>query len=134
MAFVAFSKALMEVSTDVDDDDDPVDSIKEYGKDLLAALTLHGIGDAQKIAKLAKKAWRFKKSKLKTLPSYMSWGGKRAWQGKTPAAAAAPTAVAPTPAVPATFVSRPACPVCGRTGHNEATCYTAHPELRVSKS
>jgi hypothetical protein len=128
---VAFSKALAEVSTDVDDDDDPADSIKEYGKDLLVALTLHGIGEAHKIVKLAKKAWRFKKSKLKAPPPYRAWG-KRVWQGGAPVVAASPAAATLTPAASTTF-TRPVCPVCGRTGHTEATCYTAHPELRVTK-
>ena len=81
MAIVAFSKALTEVTTEVDDDEDPLDSIKEYGKDVAKALTLHGIGEASKIAKIAKKAWRPKKSKIKPTPPYKPWGGKRAWQG-----------------------------------------------------
>ena len=32
-AIVAFTKALAEVTTEVDDDEDPLDSIKDYGKD-----------------------------------------------------------------------------------------------------
>ena len=133
MAIVAFSKALTEVTTEVDDDEDPLDSIKEYGKDVAKALTLHGIGEASKIAKIAKKAWRPKKSKIKSTPPYKPWGGKRAWQGSPLPVTATPTVAPPAPAAPSTCVSRPLCQVCGRTGHNEATCYTAHPELRVVK-
>ena len=132
LAIVAFAKALTEVTTDVDDDEDPKDSIKEYGKDVAKALILHGIGEASKIAKIAKKAWRPKKTKIKPTP-YKQWGGKRAWQNPLPAAGIPPV-IPPASAAPGPAgASRPLCQVCGRTGHNEATCYTAHPELRVTK-
>ena len=120
-------KALIEVSTDVDDDEDPLDSIKEYGKELVKALTLNGIGEGAKIAKIAKKAWHVKKTKAKPSLAYKTWG-KRPWQGGLPTPAVTPAVVAPS--APIAPIRTP-CPVCGRTGHIEATCYQAHPELRV---
>jgi hypothetical protein len=98
LAVVAFSKALSEVSTDVDDDDDPLDSIKDYGKELTKAFTLHGIGEATKIARIAKKAWKAKKSKLKAQPPYKTWG-KRPSQGYLPTTVAAPAVTNPAPTV-----------------------------------
>ncbi len=126
LAVVAFAKALAEVAADVDDDEDPQDSIKDYGKELVKAFTLNAIGEASKIARTAKKAWKAKKSKLKT--PVKTWG-KRTWQaGPTPAVAAP---VAP-PLIPATqsYPPRPLCATCGRTGHSEAQCFSTHPELR----
>ena len=120
-------KALIEVSTDVDEDEDPLDSIKEYGKDVVKALILNGIGEASKIGKIAKKAWHVKKTKAKPSLAYKTWG-KRAWQGGFPPPAVNPAVVAPSALVAPV---RTPCPVCGRTGHVEATCYQAHPELRV---
>ena len=76
-------KALIEVSTDVDEDEDPLDSIKEYGKDVVKALILNGIWEASKIGKIAKKAWHVKKTKVKPSLAYETWG-KRAWQGGLP--------------------------------------------------
>ena len=130
---MAFVKALTEVTTDVDDDEDPLDSIKDYGKDLVKALSLNGIGEASKIAKIAKKAWRVKKPKLKVQPSPIKLWGKRMWQGSPLPIAAAPAAPPPPPVVTPAYTPRPPCSVCGRTGHNEATCFIAHPELRVVK-
>ena len=94
---MAFAKALAEVATDVDDDEDPLDSIKDFGKDLVKALSLNGIGEASKIAKIAKKAWRVKKPKLKAQPSPIKLWGKRMWQGSPPPIAAAPVAPPPFP-------------------------------------
>ena len=126
---MAFAKALAEVTTDVDDDEDPLDSIKDYGKDLVKALSLNGIGEASKIAKIAKRAWKVKKPKLKAQPSPFKLWGKRMWQGSPPPIEAAPVAPLWSPS----YTPRPPCSVCGRTGHNEATCFIAHPELRVVK-
>ena len=127
LATIAFAKALIEVATDVDDDDDPREAVKDYGKEVLAALTLHQIGGAAKIAGLAKKAWRPQKVKK---PVYNGYHKK--WPVGAPALPTPPVSPA-VPVLPATttITGRPMCPVCGRTGHNEATCYVAHPELRV---
>ena len=89
LAVAAFAKALAEVATDVDDDEDPLDSIKDYGKELLKAFTLNAIGEASKIARTAKKAWKAKKSKLKTQPPFKAWG-KRVWQGAPPPSSGGP--------------------------------------------
>ena len=86
---MAFAKDLAEVTTDVDDDEDPLDSIKDYGKELSKAFTLNGIAEASKIARIVKKAWKPKKTKLKTQSSYKTWG-KRTCQGGPPPAAAVP--------------------------------------------
>ena len=94
---MAFAKTLAEVAAEVDDDEDPSDSIKDFGKDLAKALSLNGIGEASKIAKIAKKAWRVKKPKLKVQPSPIKLWGKRMWQGSPPPIAAAPVAPPPFP-------------------------------------
>ena len=96
---MAFAKLLTEVTTEVDDDEDPKDCIKEYGKDVAKALILHGIGEASKIAKTAKKAWRPRKMKIKPTP-YKQWGGKRVWQQNPPPAAGVPPLVPPASATP----------------------------------
>ena len=132
LAVAAFAKALAEVATNVDDDEDPLDSIKDYGKELLKAFTLNAIGEASKIARTAKKAWKAKKSKLKTQPSFKAWG-KRVWQGGPPPAVAAPVAQPLTPVTTPSYPPRPLCATCGRTGHSEATCFSTHPELREVK-
>ena len=131
LAFSAFVKALIEVTTEVDDDDDPQDAIKDYGKELTRSLTSFGIADATKIAKLAKKAWREKKSKSKALPSFKPFP-KRYGDYRPVAAPPVPAPVAvPLPAqVAPSYAPRTACTVCFRTGHSEPTCYLAHPELR----
>ena len=130
---MAFAKALAEVATDVDDDEDPLDSIKDYGKELSKAFTLNGIGEASKIARIVKKAWKAKKAKLKTQSSYKTWG-KRAWQGGPPPTAAVTVVPPSTPATAPTYPPHPLCATCGRTGHSEATCFLSHPELRGAKS
>ena len=128
LATIAFAKALIEVAGDVDDDDDPKEAIKEYGTEVLAALTLHQIGGASKIAGMAKKAWRPQKIKKPVLYN----GYQKRWPTGASALPTPPASpVVPAPSVPVGSSGRPMCPVCGRTGHNEATCYVAHPELRV---
>lgn len=115
------------MATEVDEDDDPQDAIKEYGKELTSSLTSSGIADASKIAKLAKKAWREKKSKPK-LPSYKLFPkGYSSYKPLAAAPAAAPpAAVQPAPV----YAQRIVCSVCGRPGHTDVNCWTAHPEMR----
>ncbi len=55
-AVVAFAKALIDVTTEVDEDEDPQDAIKEYGKEIARSLATFGIAEASKVAKLAEKA------------------------------------------------------------------------------
>ena len=55
LAITTFVRALKEVATEVDDDDDPQDAIKEYGKQLVKSLTLIGIGEAAGIGRIARK-------------------------------------------------------------------------------
>ena len=43
LAITAFAKALIDVTTEVDDDEDPQDAIKEYGKELTRSLTTRGV-------------------------------------------------------------------------------------------
>jgi hypothetical protein len=43
LAITAFAKALIDVTTEVDDDEDPQDAIKEYGKELTRSLTTLGV-------------------------------------------------------------------------------------------
>ena len=130
LAMNAFAKALIEVTTEVDEDEDPQDAIKEYGKELVSSLASAGIAEAGKIAKLAKRAWREKKTKPK-LPSYRLFPkGYGSYRPSAVAPAAAPAA-APTAAQAAPlYAPRPPCPVCGRTGHTEATCWTSHPDMK----
>ena len=134
LAITTFVRALKEVTTEVDDDDDPQDAIKEYGKQLVKSLTLIGIGEAAGIGRIVRKAWK----KTKSLPQYKLWGPKR-WNYEAPAftdysestpPGAAPAVAPPFPQTLLGYASHPSCTVCGRKGHNEATCYTAHPEMR----
>ena len=106
-------RALKEVATEVDDDDDPQDAIKEYGKQLVKSLTLVGIEEAAEIGRIARKAWK----KTKSLPQYKLWGPKR-WNYETPTSTdysdsappgAAPT-VAPAPPSPAGVSLSPIVP------------------------
>jgi hypothetical protein len=129
-AVVAFAKALIDVTTEVDEDEDPQDAIKEYGKEVARSLATFGIAEASKVAKMAKKAWKSQKVKAKALPSFKVYPRRyREYHPAVPPHGAAPAAVnQPTQPRPA-YVSQ-VCPVCGRLGHTEPTCYQAHPELR----
>ena len=129
-AVVAFAKALIDVTTEVDEDEDPQDAIKEYGKEVARSLATFGIAGASKVAKMAKKAWKSQKTKAKALPSFKVYPRRyREYHPAVPPPGAAPAVVnqltQPRPA----YVSQ-VCPVCGRLGHTEPTCYQAHPELR----
>ena len=133
MAFTAFARALNEVATEVDDEEDPREAIKEYGKDLVKSMSLNGIGEAAKIAKIAKKAWKNQKAKAKPQPQFKLWGQRRWNHGVPPVSAppnAAPAAAPPLPQALPGYASRLMCSHCGRSGHIEATCYVAHPEMR----
>ena len=133
LAFTAFARALNEVATEVDDDDDPQDAIKEYGKELVKSMTLIGIGEAAKIGKIAKKAWKNQKAKAKPLPQFKLWGQRRWNHGVPPASAppgAAPNVAPPLPQAMPGYTPRLTCSFCARSGHIEATCYMAHPEMR----
>ncbi len=129
-AVLAFAKALIDVTTEVDEDEDPLDAIKEYGKEIVRSLTTCGIAEASKVAKVAKKAWRSQKVKAKALPSFKVYSKRFSeYRPAVPPPGAAPAA-ATLPPQPVQVYNRPPCVVCGRTGHTEPTCYQAHPELR----
>ena len=120
LAVAAFAKALMEVATEVDDEDDPLDAIKEYGKELAKSLAIFGIAEASKVAKLARKAWRSQKVKVKPppQPSFKVYARRYGeYRTAVPPPGAAP-ATLPLPTQPLSPFVRQTCVICGRTGHS----------------